>query len=141
MKNKEEMKAEAVIRMKLLGLSQDCIDNFKNENRLTMTSQERIGESWTLGDIEPSQETLKLVKQAEAEYGALVYYIHEFYAGENMILYSFLVISKHGEEWEYARKMAEKGLPDCISPVYGFGGFEYGELPVEVTSGGLFRKN
>jgi len=139
---KMNMLAEAARRMEILKIYFGYVNNFFFYNKLTMTEQYYSDwkSDWSLKAAYPDKENLQLVKEAEKKYGALVYHIHKFCVNEEMTLYAFLNVSQYEEEWEYARKMADEGLPECIAPVYGYGGFEYGELPVETINGLLLRK-
>jgi hypothetical protein len=37
--------------------------------------------------------------------------------------------------------MTAEGLPDCVAPVYGYGGYKYGSVPVRPVNGMLLRTN
>jgi hypothetical protein len=102
------------------------------------------GGVWSLRERSPNKEELQMVKDAEEkfkQFNLLVYHIHRCKVNDDMVLYAFLVVGQNEDEWEHARYMTERGLPDCVAPVYGYGGFEYGLLPVKSTDCGLFRTN
>ena len=161
---KKEMHAEALLRMRLLKLSDETIKAFEEDNQVMVSDQFSMGRDpdgddgtdeigardiyltyqgvvWSLYTSSPTEERLQLVKEAEKEFNVLVYHIHRCQINEEMILFAFLVISKNKDEWEYAREMTEEGLLECVAPVYGYGGFEYSTLPIKPIWGCLLRTN
>ena len=161
---KKAMRAEAVERMKLLELSNETIEAFEKEKRVLISDQYSMGKDtdgsdgsddikpkdiyltyhgvvWSLYTTAPTEERLKLIKEVEKKFDVLVYHIHRCEVNPDMVLYAMLVVERNSDEWELSRDMTIKGLPDCVGPVYGYGGFEYGSLPVKPVWGCLLRTN
>lgn len=162
---------EAILRMRELSLSEEIITAFGKGFKIMVSEQELSsleikmegadkfgfcrktftgedlnllndnGKVWHFATAVPSTQCLQQVKEAEAEYYVLVYHIHKYMPMNGVVLYTFLVIEENPDEWKYAREMTRKGLPDCIAVIYGYGGFEYGSLPVKPMRGRLFRTN
>lgn len=104
------------------------------------------GIMWSLWDAAPARETLDMVKAAEKEYGVIVYHIQrlecrmpQLNPDGDVVLYGFLCVSQYPEEWEESRRMAEMGMPECVAPVYGYGGYEFSSLPVKSMGGCVLR--
>lgn len=93
---REELKQEALERMKMLHLSSQCIKAFEKDDA--------VWESEGIGALyECNPEEVKIIKEFEEKTGGLVYHmIHNVYEeiGE---CYSIFYVSKNEEEWEMDR--------------------------------------
>lgn len=92
--SRENKKAEAIKRMKMLDLYNPYIKAFEKKDEIFLS--EMTGGVY---EISNEDELKAKIKEFEAEYNALVYHIiHTFTEfGE---LYNFLYISDYEEEWE-----------------------------------------
>lgn len=89
----EIKKAEAIKRMKALGIFPQTIQQFKREN-LVSYSEPPMGANYWLDD-----EQKAIVKEFEQEHNALVYFATRSYTKFGK-LDSFLFVSDYEEEWE-----------------------------------------
>lgn len=129
---KERQKAEAVKRMKKLGILEQPIKEFEEEDKLNLS--ESGGILYWLND-----EQKKMVENFEAEHNGMVYHvIHQFTnIGE---LYNLLYVSEYVEEWKMDMEDLGAGqalayvvnmdMPDCS---------EFGTIGIEPSVGGLIR--
>ena len=128
--SREEMKKEAITRMKRLKLLGGCIEKFK-EDKLQMSYN---GYLFDLpSDIE------KVVREHEKQFDEVIYHvIHSFSSiGET---YECLFVSRYRTDWTFERNMLRKNivyayvenktLPDCS---------EAGSILVQNVRGCLLR--
>lgn len=101
---REEMKKEAINRMKTLKLYPNIIREFSNENKLNL-SLSLNGALCHLND-----EQLARVQEFEQKYNALVYHVIHNHTQFGELL-SFLYVSQHTDEWEYDRNDLQEGYP------------------------------
>ena len=90
---KQQQKAKAIEIMKQMDIYKPYIKGFKNEDKVCFFEQ--FGGFWVYQEPEVEAK----MKELENEYGCTVYAItHELTQfGE---CYSFLLVSKHEEEWD-----------------------------------------
>ena len=129
---RESQKAEAVKRMKKLGILEQPIKEFEEEGKLNLS--ESGGILYWLND-----EQKKMVEDFEKEHNGLVYHvIHQFTnIGE---LYNPLYVSEYVEEWKMDMDDLGAGqalayvinmnMPDCS---------EFGTIGIEPSVDGLIR--
>ena len=127
----EEMKVEAIARLKALKVMPNVVNDFKAG---VVNESENIGYLYWL-----NEEEQKMVKEFEQENEALVYHvIHQFTnIGE---MYCLLYVHKDDEEWEMDREDLKEGqalayvinktMPDCS---------EFGCIGVQPSIGGVRR--
>lgn len=127
-----KQKAEAIERMKKIGIMEQPIKEFKEEGKLNLS--ENGGMLYWLDD-----EQKKMVEDFEKEHNGLVYHIiHQFTnIGE---LYNLLYVSEHVEEWKMDMDDLGEGqmlayvvnvsMPDCS---------EFGTIGIQPSVGGLMR--
>ena len=123
----KEMKAEAIRRMKLLGLNEECIEAFDKENRI-MIAMSPIGIF-----ANPNEKTIEEIKAFEEEVGAKVYFVVKS-AMEYGLCYSYIYVSKYKEDWWYD----DEGIPNNILMTYTVNRdyeecSEFGNIAVERT--------
>jgi hypothetical protein len=131
--SKENKKAEAIKRMKVLNIFPQTIQQFKRSN-LVSYSEPPMGANYWLDD-----EQVKLVKEFEEKHNALVYFVIRSYA-EFGKLDSFLYVSDHEEEWELDHEDIADGY--ALAYVYNYDIPEYsefGSIAVQNRFGGLVR--
>lgn len=131
---REEMKAEAVARMRQLHLYPETIRQFEKEN-LISESAPPFGACFWLNEAQRER-----VRQLESKYNILVYHvIHSFTTiGE---MESYLYVSNHPEEWEDDRAGLKEGetvayVYNCDDPELS----EFGYIGIRLTpAAGLER--
>jgi hypothetical protein len=131
--SKENKKAEAIKRMKVLNIFPQTIQQFKRSN-LVSYSEPPMGANYWLDD-----EQVKLVKEFEEKHNALVYFVIRSYT-EFGKLDSFLYVSDHEEEWELDHEDIADGY--ALAYVYNYDIPEYsefGSIAVQNRFGGLVR--
>ena len=100
--SREEMKAEAIKRMKKLKLKEKYIKDFEKENKITCT---RFG-----NPEEIPEEILKRVKDFEAEFGNLCFFcIHSTFSGPFLKheIYDFPSVSIYPDDWDFENELIE----------------------------------
>ena len=128
----EIKKAEAIKRMKALDIYEETIRQFKEG--LVSCSEPPYGANFWLDD---DQE--KFVKEFEAEYNAIVYFIIRSYTNFGQ-LDSILYVSDHKEEWEMDDEDIKDGYAVAYVRNYDVPEYsEFGTIAVENRFGGLVR--
>ena len=94
--NKEEKKAEAIVRMKTLGIFPETIQQFETDDKVSISEPPFGAFYWLEG------ENLDRIRQFEEKYNALVYMIIRSYTDIGM-MDSFLFVSDYKEEWDIDR--------------------------------------
>lgn len=128
-------KEVALSAMKSLDILPAYINKFKKDGTITLF--ERFAGFYIDEYNEP--ELLKKIKDFEAETGSIVYAVtHEmFMFGE---CYSFLIISKYEEEWEYVLEDVKEGY--AFSYVWNKTDewcSEFGTVTIQSLGGGIRR--
>lgn len=133
--SREEKKAEAVERMKALGIFPETIKQFEKEDHVSISEPPFGAFYWAEG------EDLKRVRKFEDEFDALVYLVVRSYTTIGK-MDSYLYVSNYrDEEWEQDRNDLKNGetlayvynhdAPDCS---------ELGYIGVQLTpAAGLAR--
>lgn len=131
MATNDEMKMEAISRMKMLKMHENPIKEFEEEGRLNKSEGGIL--FWL------NEEEEKMVKEFEERSGCMVYHaVHSFTDfGE---LYTLMYVSEYEEEWEVDRKDIEAGYPLCYvvnktTPDFS----EFGSCGIKPLFGGLYR--
>lgn len=132
--SKENKKAEAINRMKMLGLSKSCIKAFQDRDEVQLS--ETNGE---LTELSKNEELRTYIENLEKTDKILIYHVLHTNTpfGE---MYSFLLVSDYGEEWESDRRNVKNNrllsyVWNKDVPEYS----EYGYIVVTQRSGGLTR--
>ena len=88
---REEMKEQAIIRMQGLGIPEPVINNFKEQDHITVCNRGRFEKTGV--------DLLPLIHAIERKYGGLVYMVVR---AESIYGYldSLLYISPYEEDWE-----------------------------------------
>ena len=135
---KEEMMAEAVVRMKDLGMMENVVFEFEKG---TLNCSEQIGLLEQIGILYGlTDEQKEIVRKYEEESGNLVYHVIRNFTSIGEML-SLLFISGFKEDWESERNMLKNGgytyayvvnlnWPECS---------EMGGIIVQPSFGGLKR--
>lgn len=131
--SREIKKAEAIKRMKAMGLFPDAIKQFKNAD-IVMVSEPPLGGLYWLND-----EEKEMVRKFEQEYNALVYLVVRSFTNIGKIDNIFYV-SDHQDEWfmddadideHYACVyVINHDMPDCN---------EFGSIAWKSIGGGILR--
>lgn len=126
-------KAEAIKRMKTMGIIRDAIKQFE-EDDIVMISEPPLGGLYWLND-----EQKRMVKDFENEWDALVYLVVRSYTNIG-VMDSIFYVSKHEEEWEMDNAdinenyacvyVINHDMPDCS---------EFGTIAWKNVGGGILR--
>lgn len=132
----EEKKAEAIERMKMFQIYPETIQQFENEN-LVSVSEPPFGAFYWVDD-----ETKKLIKEFEQKNNSLVYLVVRSYFKEIGKMDSFLFVSDYkDEEWDMDRNDIQHG--QALAYVYPYEEpifAEFGSIGLELTiAAGLKR--
>lgn len=129
---KELQKAEAVKRMRKLGIMEQPIKEFEEEGKVNLS--ENGGILFWL-----NEEEQEMVREFEEKHDGLVYHVIKRYTNIGL-LYSLLYVSKYAEEWEMDMEdlgagqalayTVNKDMPDCS---------EFGSIGIQPSIGGLVR--
>ena len=128
--SQEEMKQEAINRMKMLLLHQNVINEFKKENKLNK-SEGPLGTLYWL-----DEEEKDIIKEYEEKWNVLVYHIIKSFTVDMGTIYDLLYITDEKDFWEEERKMLEQGI--VLSHTKSQFS-ESGDIFVINVSGGLAR--
>ena len=109
--SREEQKTEAIVRMKMLGISKITIELFKKEN-VVMATESPLGMPSELTD-----EDLIRIRDFETENGALVYAVISNYTNIGA-MDSYLFVSKYQDEWETDREDIAHSEDGVLAYVY-----------------------
>ena len=131
---REEMKSEAIARMRQLHLYPETIRQFEREN-LISESAPPFGACFWLNEAQRER-----VRELETKYNILIYHVvHSFTTiGE---MESYLYVSNHPEEWEDDRADLKEGTTvayvyNCEDPLLS----EFGPIGIRLTpAAGLER--
>lgn len=132
MLTREEMKTEAVKRMRMLKMLKQPIKEFEEEDVLNMS--EIYGALYWLDDRQN-----ELVRKWEKDTGNMVYHVvHDFTDfGELMTL---LYVSRYKEEWSQDHSDLEEGYPFCYVMNLTYEECsEYGSCTIIPSIGGVRR--
>ena len=127
---REEMKAEAIARMRQLHIYPETIRQFEREN-LISESAPPFGACFWLNEAQRER-----VRELEAKYNILIYHVvHSFTTiGE---MESYLYVSNHPEEWEDDR--LDLVHNQCFVYVWNGDIEEYGTIGIKPSMGGVVR--
>ena len=128
--SQEEMKQEAINRMKMLLLHQNVINEFKKENKLNK-SEGPLGTLYWLDEEEKG-----MVKEYEEKWNVLVYHVIKSFTVEMGVIHDLLYITDEKDYWEEERKRLEQGI--VLSHTKSQFS-ESGDIFVINVSGGLVR--
>ncbi len=124
---KEEMKKEAITRMKMLKLHPTIIKEFSNKGILNLSLNAAL---YYLSDMQ-----LARVQEFEQKYNALVYHVIQ-----NRHMLSFLYVSKHQEEWELDRNDLKEYHPFVyVANLTDESCSEFGHIEIQPRFGGVLR--
>lgn len=133
---REAKKAEAIKRMKILGIAPNLISLFEKED-IIFVSQEPIADNVLLSQISDTEK--QMVKEFEEETNSLVYHIIKNKTNYGTLL-SFFDISDYEEDWELERAAVKQNVPMVYvkNLDYEFNS-EYGSINIKSLDGGLIR--
>lgn len=99
---KEEMKKEAINRMRMLKLHSTIIKEFSNKGILNLSRNAALHYL--------NEGQLARIQEFEQEYGGFVYHVIQNHTQFGEFL-SFLYVSQHTEEWKYDHNNLKEGYP------------------------------
>lgn len=130
----EEKRKEALLRMKMLKLHSNVIDEFWKENKLNKSE----GLNAILFFL--TDEEKKRIKRIEEKYKILVYHVIHTYTTNLGELYDLLYVSNHKEEWEYDRQDIKQGIIlSRTEVIYDSINSEFGSIGIQSKNGGVVR--
>ena len=141
---RQAMKAEAVERMKLLGLPEKIINDFQEKSAIYISESVKFGEINEVYKIDDDNTLLDDIKDFEKDYdGSLVYHVIRNYNDYHELIFdSFLFVFPNPSEWDYAKRVFKnkKILMDVYVLNREIPAFsECGEILVEAKDGGLVK--
>lgn len=137
--SREDKKIEAIKRMKKMGVFDETITQFEEDNLVSISEPQKmfcgtIGALYWLDD-----DQKRIVKAFEEEYNALVYLVVRSYTNIG-VMDSMFYVSNHKEEWEMDNEDLDNNyacvyvinhdMPDCS---------EFGTISWKEASGGILR--
>lgn len=128
--SKEEMKKEAIERLRMLDVYNSVLNEFINEDKLNK-SEGKDGILYWLDDDEQEK-----VKGYEEKWNVLVYHVIKTYTIDFGLIYDLLYITNEKEFWEEERKRLKNGLVlthtiSCFE--------ESGDITIKSINGGVVR--
>lgn len=141
---RQAMKAEAVERMKLLGLPEKIINDFQEKSAIYISESVKFGEINEVYKIDDDNTLLDDIKDFEKDYdGSLVYHVIRNYNDYHELIFdSFLFVFPNPSEWDYAKRVFKN--KKILMDVYVLNReipefYECGEILVEAKDGGLVK--
>ena len=136
--SREIKKAEAINRMKELGLFAPCIKVFKSRDEVQLSEQ-----TGGLYEFSADRELTAKVQEFERKNNALVYHVIHTpmrLDGEALDMYNFLYVSDYQEEWEVDNADIKEGYVFAYVWNKTIDYFsEFGSIAVKGMFGGLVR--
>lgn len=134
---RETKKAEAIKRMKALGLFEPCIKAFKDRDEVQLSEP-----TGGLYEFHDNEKLNSIIKRIEQQFNCLIYHVVHSYTnlGE---MYSCMMVSDYEEEWEWEMEDINDGNDGIVFcwvenvdiPEYS----EMGSIIVKNRFGGLVR--
>lgn len=134
---KEEMKAEAIRRLKAYGVCDSVIRDFDKEGVVYYSERLNARFPAVLYFLEDRPDLLAKAKEIEADTGCMVYHVIVTHLVDGEMV-DFLLISKYKSDWEYEDTKAGYQYSYCMSP-YTYGECESGTIVIQQKIGGLAR--
>ena len=131
---RQEMKAEAIKRMKMLNLHPNVIKDMLLDEEILNYSEGPLGGIYWMEETQ-----LERVKEIESKYGCMVYFgiLSHTNMGDMM---SYLIVSKYDEEWDMEREDIEQNIVFCFVDNLTYPEFsELGSIGIQKIFGGLKR--
>ena len=131
--NREELKQEALKRMKLIKLSPQCIKAFETRNKVWTSER---------GMLYEDDDVQKLVEAFEKDHrGYLVYHV-DHTAFEFGNCYSFFIVSPYKEDWQMETDDLKDGYAFCyVKNIDDDFCSEFGTIAFKSVFGGVYRVN
>ena len=129
---RNEKKAEALKRMRMLHLHDNVVREFEQEDKLNLS--EHGGFLYWL-----NEDQKEVVAQFEEKYNAVVYHVVHDYTEFGELL-SLLYVSDESEEWEYDLEDVKDGYPYAyVKNLTDDWCSEFGRIGIKSQIGGLMR--
>lgn len=126
----EEMKQECKVRLELLKIHPNAINDFIKQNKLNKSEGNLAILYWL------DKEEEKLVKEFEEKYNILVYHVIKTNALEDGIIYDLLYITADRELWLEEREEIDNG---CVLSFTVSAFSESGDIAIRSKNGGVMR--
>lgn len=165
---KKEMKAEALERMRQLGLRDSTIQSFEAAGTVVFSEQVFIGRSEDRDDgsdavtpygdgqlcawqglvhalcaVAADEPGLRLIENVEKSYNVLVYHVIRT-EGKMGTAYALLYVEDDREDWDSSQNASQRGMPNAYVTLFGdptFEDVECGTIFVKPVDGCLLRTN
>jgi len=134
---KKLMKAEAIMRMKVLHLNKDVIKEFTEDDRLYYSERMSTNVDGILYCLDYNPNYVKIVHDFEKEHGYLVYHIHVSHTYDFGPIITILYVDKDSANWEEYCKNLGKG--HAFAYVHHFDRSEFGYVGIRPHYGGIKR--
>lgn len=136
--SKEEKKAEALKRLKMLKVHSNVIKEFEKEGLVNYSEDMGGAFRGILYWISNEPEFEKIVEDFEKEYGGMVYHAHLCHTEFGDLL-SLLYVSDHKSEWATDEADLKEGFP--VAYVYNIDGdfADIGSIQIAPCNGGITR--
>lgn len=129
--SKEEMKKEALERIKILGLLENVYNEFEQNDILNVSYYGAL--------YYPTEKQKQRIEEFEKESGNLVYHVIDNMTSIGELL-TFLYVSKHKQEWNFDKQELLNGTPIAyVANVSDEICSEYGSIGIKPWMGGLLR--
>jgi hypothetical protein len=135
---REQKKAEAVARMKMLNIIGKAREEFRRSNKLNKSEPCKmfgttIGALYWLNDEEKAE-----VKAFEEEYNVLVYHVIHNITKDGGVWDSYLYVDDDSETWEQDRADIRAGYTFAYVNTHDFCA-EFGTIGIKPAGGGVVR--
>ena len=136
MANREEMKKEALKRMRMLHIMPQTIKEFEKEGKINKSTYGGIL-YWL------DEEEKKIVKEFEEKHNCLVYHAikcsYRMCDGEIMECFDMLYVSEDKEEWELDKSDIKNDGYMYVYSISNFCDGEFGGIGIKPLNGGVAR--
>ena len=119
--SREDKKAEAIKRMKALGIFPSTIDQFEQENLISISEPPLGAFYWVKG------EDLQRIRDFEEEYNVLVYLVVRSYS-DSYKMDNYIFVNDYRDEWEMDRQEIATPGNGIFAYAYNYDVPEYSEF-------------
>jgi len=136
-KKKAEMKAEAIDRLKKIGVSKRIVDEFEKDGTLNYSERLNAAMPAALFWLNGRGDLMERVREIEAHYDCMVYHAILTHLADGEMV-DFLIVGKYKRDWPSERKDLNDGIAMsyCVSPYAE----EFGSIGISPAMGGMMRR-
>lgn len=137
--SQKNQKQEAIKRMKMLNLSKEVIDDFKNNNRIYYSERQNQFFNAILYWVDNDENYVKIVKDFEKKSKCLVYHCQLTHLEFGDCL-SLLFVSNYEEDWDYENQLLKQGIAFAwVENLDDDTCSEMGTIGIKPSMGGIVR--